>query len=456
MALVILLLAYAATGLARLLPAAGGVEVLAATAMQQAPGMVSAAEAAERAAAVPAPVAGTSRAEGREIVVGPAEAVTTIRAALAAAQDGDHLRILPGTYAEGTIEVDRTVTITGVGWPVLDAEGRGSVLRITADDVAVRGLVLRNAGVSHVADHAALLFEGVTGCTAEDNRLEDNFFGIYLARSRGCVVRGNVITASGTREVNAGNGVHMWNADSVLVVSNTIHGHRDGIYLEHVRGAVLRGNTSERNLRYGLHFMFSSGASYEDNVFRNNGAGVAVMYSKNVRMLRNTFADNWGTAAYGLLVKEITDSEVTGNRFERNTVALSSDGSLRVEVRGNRFIRNGWGVRVLSNSRDNAFIGNDFIDNTFDVTTNSRRNSNHFSGNYWSRYDGYDLTGDGYGDVAHRPVRLFSIVVEHTPVALVLLRGLFIDLLDVAERVMPVLTPETLIDDKPRMREVAL
>jgi nitrous oxidase accessory protein len=177
------------------------------------------------------------------------------------------------------------------------------------------------------------------------------------------------------------------------------------------------------------------------------------MYSKHVVIEDNVFEQNWGPTAYGLLLKEISDSRIAGNRFERNTVALSSEGSQRVQVSNNRFIRNGWAVRVTSNSQENRFTGNDFIENSFDVTTNSRRNPNLFQGNYWSRYAGYDLNGDGYGDVPFRPVRLFSMIIERTPIAIVLLRSVFVDLLDIAERVAPVLTPETLVDERPRMKE---
>jgi len=51
--------------------------------------------------------------------------------------------------------------------------------------------------------------------------------------------------------------------------------------------------------------MFSNDDVYEDNTFENNGAGVAVMFSKRISMYNNIFKENWGTASYGLLLKEI-------------------------------------------------------------------------------------------------------------------------------------------------------
>jgi nitrous oxidase accessory protein len=198
--------------------------------------------------------------------------------------------------------------------------------------------------------------------------------------------------------------------------------------------------------------MFSHDTEYTGNTFRHNGAGVAIMYSRRVRIHGNRFEDNWGAASYGLLLKEMTDSEIRGNLFRRNTVAIYSEGSLRNELVGNAFVRNGWALRMRSNSRDNRVVDNDFIDNAFEVATDSRQNFNSFAGNYWSRYEGYDLSGDGFGDVPHRPVRLFSLLVERTPAAMVLLRTFFVDLLDLAERVMPVLTPASLADERPRIR----
>jgi nitrous oxidase accessory protein len=416
----------------------------------------------EIARPVPAPAASASAAphaarfSGRELVVGAGREYRRIGDALRAAADGDRIRITAGTYAEGPLVVTRSVALIGQGWPVLDGEGRHTVLAVEADGVEVRGLVLRGSGVSYTADHAALRIEGGRGCLIAGNRFEENFFGIYLAKARECVVTGNTLVASGTREAASGNGIHLWNAEQTRIEGNTIRGHRDGIYLEHSRDAVIQRNVSEDNLRYGLHFMFSHRTVYEANEFRRNGAGVAVMYSRDVKVLRNRFEDNHGATSYGLLAKEITDSRIEGNIFRRNTTGLLSDGSGKVEVVGNEFRGNGWAVRLMASSQDNRFADNNFIDNTFDVTTNSRRNFNTFVGNYWSRYDGWDLAGDGFGDVPHRPVRLFALIVERTPAALVLVRSVFVDLLDVAERVLPVLTPETLTDEKPRMREVVL
>jgi len=213
----------------------------------------------------------------------------------------------------------------------------------------------------------------------------------------------------------------------------------------------VEGNVSRGNLRYGLHFMFSDGCDYLGNVFEDNGAGVAVMYTKNVLMEGNDFHENRGTTSFGLLLKDITDSRILGNRFRDNSVGIHAEGANRVTVQGNDFVSNGWAVKVLANSDGSSFVGNNFVANTFDVSTNSRRAYSSFDGNYWDRYKGYDRDRDGVGDVPFRPVRLFSLVVEQNQPALVLQRSLLVALLDLAEEVVPMLTPDNLVDASPAL-----
>lgn len=398
-------------------------------------------------------VARPSTGQGtRELVVNPGGALPTVGMALAQARDGDRIVVRQGVYREPTIVVRHRVTISGDSGAVLDGEGTHAIMVVEADDVIIRGLTFRNTGMSQVEDRAALLVRAARGCRVERNTVRDGFFGIYLQRVTQCVVADNQVLGNAGRQTLGGNGIHVWQSDSVTVTGNVVRGHRDGIYFEFVTMGHVRDNTSASNQRYGLHFMFSDDCVYASNVFRENESGVAVMYTRRVRMEGNRFERNWGAAAYGLLLKDITDSEIRDNRFAENTVGLYLEGANRNLVTGNTFASNGWGLRVLANSEANQVTDNTFTGNSFDVGTNSRQNFSTFSGNYWDRYRGYDLDRDGFGDVPHAPVRLFALVVEQTPPALILLRSPVVDLLDFAERVMPMLTPQTLLDARPRMR----
>jgi nitrous oxidase accessory protein len=175
------------------------------------------------------------------------------------------------------------------------------------------------------------------------------------------------------------------------------------------------------------------------------------MYSHDVVIARNRFERSWGSAAYGLLLKDITDGRLDSNSFLRNTAGLYAEGTTRLTVTGNQFLGNGWGIQVMGNAQQTIFRRNRFEGNSFDVSTNSANAAADFRENYWDRYPGYDLDRDGYGDVPFAPVRLFAFVVQRNEPALILLRSFFVSLLDAAERVAPVLTPRTMEDRHPLM-----
>jgi nitrous oxidase accessory protein len=387
----------------------------------------------------------------RVLWVGASAEFPTVEVALRAARPGDTVRLQPGVYREWGLVVEVPIVLEGNGAAVLDAEGGGEILRVRASGVTIRGLVLRRSGVSFLRDNAAIRLDSVQDCRIERNRLEENFFGIYLARSARCTVQENSILGKAEREASAGNGIHLWYCRDILVRGNTIAGHRDGIYFEFVQRSTVEENRSERNLRYGLHFMFSDSCLYRRNRFRENRAGVAVMYSRFITMEENRFEDNWGSSVFGLLLKDIYRSRIRRNVFVHNTVGMYVEGSDHNVVDSNRFERNGWALRLMASAQRNVFRANSFVANTFDLSTNSTRSFNELRGNYWSRYRGYDLDGDGYGDVPFHPVGLFALLVERFPPVVLFLHSLLVELLELAERVFPVLTPAAIVDPQPLM-----
>lgn len=390
---------------------------------------------------------------GDSLVVSASGPYRTLAAAVGAAAPGATITVRAGTYREPTVTVGRPLTITGDPGATFDGEGVRAILVIHADHVTVRGLRFVNTGSSYREDRAAVRVADAADCRIESNRFDQTFFAVYLAKATDCVVADNVIVGRPGREAATGNGIHLWSSRNVLVSGNRISGHRDGIYLEFTRHADVRGNTSESNIRYGMHFMYSDSSVYTNNTFRSNGGGVAVMYTKVVTMTHNLFTTNHGPASYGLLLKEIHDARLEANVFLGNTVGLVADGADRIRATGNRFEDNGWAVRLLASTVDGRFDGNIFRRNSFDVAVNGVGTSTLFTGNWWDSYRGWDLDHDGVGDVPYHPVRLFALLVEHAQPVLLLQRSLFVKLLDAAERALPVLTPAQMVDARPLMHE---
>ncbi len=380
--------------------------------------------------------------------------LNSISTAIQQAKDGDVILISPGIYDEQEVVVDKSVSIIGIDYPVLEGAGKKhDVLIVKHDSVIINGLRIRNVQTDYIRDLSAINVQA-NHCIVENNRLDNTFFGIYLQKCRGNIVRNNIVEGEAKNEISSGNAVHLWYCQNTSVINNSFKNHRDGIYLEFSDSIEITNNVSEGNLRYGLHFMFSNHNVYSGNTFKSNGAGVAVMFSRHIIMKNNDFTSNWGSASYGLLLKEIYDGEITGNRFTSNTIGIYGESANRLIVADNDFERNGWALRILGSCADNTFTHNNFIGNSFDLGTNASQKTNVYKNNFWASYSGYDLNHDGVGDVPYKPVNLFSYLVERIPQSILLHRGMFIQVLNYAEKVAPIFTPEDLADNAPLMKKI--
>jgi nitrous oxidase accessory protein len=398
--------------------------------------------------------AGSARA--KTIRVGKEQAVKAIQQALDIAGNGDTILVDAGNYHEKNLIIHKTVYLLGIDHPVLDGDHTYEVISIKADGVVVDGFKVVHSGVSSIEDYAGIKICNKRDVVVRNNILEDTFFGIYSQYGINCTIEKNSITSYAKEEQQSGNGIHCWKSDSMRIIANTITGHRDGIYFEFVSNSIIWRNTSAKNMRYGLHFMFSNNDAYICNIFRNNGAGVAVMFSNHVKMIRNYFEENWGDGAYGLLLKEISDGFIDNNFFVKNTAGIFMEGASRIQLQKNVFESNGWAMKIQASCMDVTVTGNNFKGNTFDVGTNGSLVLNTFNDNYWDKYDGYDLNKDHLGDIPYRPVSMYAMIVEKNPPAMILFRSLMSSLLDKTEKVLPSLTPENLKDEHPLMKSLPL
>ena len=395
-------------------------------------------------------------ANAKTIHVGGKNPIKKIQEAISKAKPNDSILVEKGLYSEGNVLIDKKVYLLGIGKPILDGQKKYEVVSIKADSVVFDGFIVQHSGIATLDDPGGIKVYNSRGVIIQNNTLEDNFFGIYIQYGKNCIVRNNHIKAYGLEEQQIGNGIHCWKSDSLQIIGNSISGHRDGIYFEFVTNSVIWRNISTKNIRYGLHFMFSNNDAYITNVLKNNGAGVAVMFSKKVSMLNNFFEDNWGDAAYGILLKEISDGYIIGNHFSRNTAALYLEGASRLVIQKNTFEGNGWAMKVQASCIDNVFEHNNFFHNTFDASTNGSLVLNTFNHNYWDKYDGYDLNKDGIGDIPFHPLSLFAVLVEKNPPTMLLFRSFMVGLLDKSERMLPRLTPDNFKDPQPRMHPLKL
>ena len=382
--------------------------------------------------------------------------IFSIKQAINAAKPYDVIYITKGIYKEGNLLIEKPLSLIGEKDVIIDAENKSEIITINSDHVNISGLTLINTGYSSMDDRAAIKLLSSSCCVIEGNTIENTCFGIYLLQASNCVIKNNNLKASGVQELRSGNGIHVWKSDSLTIKNNTIEHYRDGIYFEFVTHAGVYNNLSTKNLRYGIHFMFSNNDEYTGNTFTQNGSGVAVMFSKYVTIKKNIFSYSEGGASYGVLFKEITDALIEENIFRHNTVALYMEGSNRLLIKNNLLEANGRACSMQANCYDVHMTQNNFIGNTFDIATNGTLSMNDMNGNYWDKYEGYDLDKNSIGDVPYTPVSLYSVIIEKMPYSILLYRSLIVYLLDRSEKVLPGIDESRIKDYKPLMKAVEL
>lgn len=381
---------------------------------------------------------------------------TALQAVVDGAAPGSVLCLARGSY-EGPVEIHRRLTLQGPADATIRSDGSGTTLRVLADSVALLGFAVEGSGRRYDKMDGGVYVSG-RGIEVRDLTVRDALFGIIVERSEGVTIAGNHVVGLAELPVGVrGDGIRLWEVRGSLVEGNHLETSRD-ILVWYSPANRIAHNTVEHS-RYATHFMYSDDCVVEDADYRENIVGVFVMYSRGITLRHNHIAGNAVVDGMGLGVKESGNLVVENNGFVHNRSCLYLDTSPfrdgdSVLVRGNTFAGCDAGVTFHSSERRNTFVGNAFQANVTHVAVEGRGNAQGvvWRGNYFDDYEGYDLDGDGTGDVAYEPRSLSESLVARHP-ELAFFRGtIALELLDVAARVFPLLEPETLLTDPhPRM-----
>ncbi|QOZ55430.1 nitrous oxide reductase family maturation protein NosD [Bradyrhizobium sp. CCBAU 53338] len=414
--------------------------------------------------------------------------VNDLQSILDAAADGDEILLAAGTY-HGPLRIAHRIMLSGADGAVVDGSGKGSVITISAPGAVVRRLDIRGSGRAlEGMDSGVFVEQSARGAVVEDNRLQDNLFGIYLHGAPDSLARHNSII--GLRQApmsQTGNGVTVWNAPGAKVVDNDFRYGRDGIFAITSRNNVFSGNRF-RDLRFAVHYMYTNDGEIIGNVSKDNIIGYALMFSKNL-VVRDNVSDH--DRDRGILFNATNGSDISGNtviggpqpaerwatsdnRATDEGVPPTVAGSLEV-ARGERIgpekcvfiyntnknrIERNWfegceiGVHFTAGSEGNRITGNAFVNNANQVKYVGTRHldwSNGGRGNYWSDNPAFDLNGDGVADTAYRPNGLIDHVLWTAPAAKVLINSPAVQVIRWAQAQFPALLPGGVVDSHPLM-----
>ncbi|WP_444894094.1 nitrous oxide reductase family maturation protein NosD [Microbulbifer sp. TRSA001] len=394
-----------------------------------------------------------------------------LQLALDRSQVGDTLILGKGIYL-GNFILRNTIELTSEEGAVIDAGGKGHALQIEAENSYVHHLQIINWGEDLTSQDAAILLSSsAIGSRIEKNSLHGGGFGIWVDTTRAAKILNNKIRGNpGLRAADRGNGIHLFNVSQVLVKGNEIWGTRDGIYIDSSNNNELIGNYLH-DLRYGVHYMYSYHNLLQGNLTENTRTGYALMQSKYLKVLNNRSVND---VNYGILMNYITNSVLRNNdirgiqnrnnpHMQKTSIkrakitglegkALFIYNSLFNQFAGNRFADSDIGIHLTAASEDNALKGNSFVNNKTQVKYVSSR-SQDWVGNYWSDYLGWDMNGDGVGDIKYEPNDSVDQILWKFPSARLLLNSPAIETLRWVQRQFPVFKGPGVIDSQPLMTE---
>ena len=385
----------------------------------------------------------------------PAEA--SIASALASAQPGDTLRLVGTSYQENIV-IDVPVTLTSDRGSIIRGGYQGNVVHITAPGTVIEGLHIAEAGPHLTKDMACVLVEA-DDVTLRDCTLSESLHGVYVKAGHRTVIIDNRIEGRlDLIEADRGNGIHLWNSSGNRVVGNEIFNVRDGIYFSFADSTEVERNHIH-HVRYGLHYMYSNDNSFFDNLFENSVAGAALMYSEDIVFARNTFARCRGFRAYGILLQSMSRVTATSNLILDNSRGIFMNNADSNVIENNDVVDNDLAIQLNGGCDGNLLARNNFINNLsellLDVSDVETRWADENGGNHWSRYRGYDLDGDGAGDLPFPIQNVFQVLETKVPEVRYYLLSPAAEVLKAAEHALPILRIGEAQDPLPSLLPIA-
>jgi nitrous oxidase accessory protein len=328
---------------------------------------------------------------------------------------------------------------------------------IDGNDVVFRGFTVRNSGRQVTEEAAGITVTGDRH-RIEENEVRDVYFGIHLAGGAGQVVQDNRIEPGEKHGARPGHGISVWHTRDTRLLRNRIAHARDGIYLSFTERVLASGN-QVTGCRYGMHSMYSQDASFTDNSLTANLLGAALMMSDRLVLTGNRIERHReGSAAYGMLLKDIGDLRAVGNTITGNRVGLYAEGvpsapSRQAYIGDNLIAGNEVGLALQSNAALTV-AGNRIADNLTDVRPLGRelspamRWSRDGRGNLWSQYHGYDADKNGIGDLPHQVHDAMDALVRRNPMTQAFLYTPAHLALEAAARMFPQFRQRPLLTDE--------
>jgi nitrous oxidase accessory protein len=356
------------------------------------------------------------------------------------------------------VVLDRPLTIYGPPEAVVRSRGSGSTIRIEARGVALLGFGVDGSGGRFDLLDAAVRI-GADEVRVEGLHVRNALFGILAEQASRLRILDNRVDGSPDKVLGMrGDAIRLWEVRDSRVEGNRVRDSRD-VVVWYSPGNRFTDNRIERG-RYGIHFMYSHHNVLVGNELVRNVVGCFLMYSRHVELRDNLIAASGGTAGVGLGAKESGGLRVIRNGFVANTMGVYLDTSPLDPANDNLFAGNAFrfgdaGVVFHGRALGNRFEGNRFRDADVPVRVDGRGDARdaEWRGNEYGDYAGYDLDGDGTGDLPYELRSASSTLVSGRPTLAFFRGSVAMGLVELVSRALPMFrTTTVMVDPVPRMR----
>jgi nitrous oxidase accessory protein len=300
------------------------------------------------------------------ITVAPGESV---QAAVDSANTGDLIMVQNAIYREN-LNITKPLALQGIGYPVLDAGGKGSAVSFLAEGILLRGFKVIHASaqgaginVSNVSNNDIIKY----------NIIQDNDGnGIDLWASANNSIEGNTI------KNNGGNGIGSWSCEKSRIFKNDIAENE---------GTGIFGGCSNSSIQ-------------ENNLSSNGGSGMVLLNSFSNNISQNRATENQENA---LMIIFSSDNRIQGNSAQNSSLSgISLLFSWQNDISDNAVLGNMVGLQLGNSSENNQIFDNQVVSNRLGISISlSSQNviyHNYLGNNSYDSYDeGENQWDDGVG-----------------------------------------------------------
>lgn len=258
----------------------------------------------------------------------------SIQAAIFAANPGDHIHVVGGTYYEHIL-VNKSLTLIGEGEAIIDGGDYGIVVRIAADGVMITNFTIQNAGSSILSTDSGIYIYGYSDCNIINNRIKNGNIGIYGLFTSDLIVSNNEIA-------DFRYGVYLFNSSNNIIETNKIESNKPsdiGILLSNSNKTVIRTNTiaNTTNVSAGgitLTQNSSNNTIYKNNIINNFNGMTLDSGARDNKIYYNSFINNTNQVRMGTLLYNQWDIEwpYGGNYWSTHTSPDNFNGEYQNQI----------------------------------------------------------------------------------------------------------------------------